>query len=273
MADPAPTGTVVPAPQGGGSPEFKVPDGKMLIDATEHQRATEKLAGYTRFHGEASKRGFAKPEDFGRYDKLDGVLKGKNLSMDQMVAILEAKEESGGDKAANGLDPAALDKLLTDRGYVTSKALDEREALIGAKFSHKEAIAKEQSLMEKHVEELTGEKATPFQKAQIKAMLRGMADEKRTLYPDNHPLSKLELAAHDEKSLGAIVAEIKKMRGDAEGESLAELGKAAAKGVSTPAGSSASMGKAKKEDDDDTQTPTERVHASIKRAKAEVERG
>ena len=64
MADPAPTGTVVPvsAPSdgGGGSTGFTVPEGKVLIDASEHQtwqRQREQLAGLTRFQGAAAKLG------------------------------------------------------------------------------------------------------------------------------------------------------------------------------------------------------------------------
>lgn len=258
MADPAPTGTVVPAPQGGGSTEPQVPAGKMLVDVTEHQtwqRQREQLAGLTQFHGAASKRGFSKPDDFARYDKFDGVLKAKGMTMDQMVAILQDEKEATGEQP-KGMDPASIEKFLSEKGYVTSKALDEREALIGARFSHKSAMESEQKLIEKYVEDLTGQEAGAFEKAQLKAMLAYNADQKRGLYPDGHPLSKEALAAHNEQSLGEIVAEIKKMKEAAKGDSLAAKGAAVNNGArGSVAGGGGSKQPAKPSDKDDDDAP------------------
>ena len=277
MADPAPTGTVVPAPQGGGTttPEFKVPDGKVLIDASEQQtwqRQREQLAGLTRFHGEATKRGFKSPDDFGKYDKFSGVLQKRGMTLEQVQALLDSDGEPSTAEEVKGIDPAALDKYLAEKGYVNSKALDEREALIGAKFSHKEALAKEQAAMEKYVAELTGEKATDYDKRAIKAMLKEMAEEKRALYPQGHPLHDKELAPHDEKSLASFVEDIKKLRTLNAGAELAETGKEINRSArTTPAGATPSQGKPK--DEQGHQSAAARLAATAERVMAGKGRG
>lgn len=260
MADPAPTGTVVPAPQGGSAtPEFKVPDGKVLVDSQDHQswqRQREQLAGLTRFHGEATKRGFKTADDWGRYDRFSGSLKNKGLTLDQVSALLDGGMEAPAEeKSSGGLDMAAIKKFLADEGYVSKGELDKREALMSARMSHKEAMAAEQKLMEKHLAELYGENASDFSKAQIKALLSQTADSRRGFYPEGHPLQQEAFAAHDEKSLSAIVAEIKKMQADSEGAALAAKGAAVNSGAKPVAGSGGSKQPTKPQDKDDDDAP------------------
>ncbi len=246
MADPQLAATVSPVPTGPVQPANPAPvdDGYERVsrdELTALRRNSERARGMEGFFQEANKRGFKRPEDFGKYDKFDGVLKKRGMTMDQVQALLDSDGQESTAEEVRGIDPAALDKYLADKGYVNSKALDEREALIGAKFSHKESIAKEQAAIEKAVAELAGDKATDFQKRSFKAMLREMAEEKRALYPEGHPLRDKELAPHDEKSLAGFMAEIKKLQGLADGADLAAQGDDALKGkprVATPAGSS-----------------------------------
>lgn len=250
MADPAPTGTVVPAPgaDAAGSTDFKVPDGKALIDAAEYQgfqRMREQNAGYQQFLSTANKHGFKHPKDFEGYGKFQSFLKEKNLSTDDLMTALadEAKQAAKGDGASSAFDEAAFEKRLSSRyDEKLNSELTYRDAL----YEHKSAMAREQASMEKALAELTGETATDWDRAAIKAMLKEKADGLRGMYPDGHPLapkdndfSRAQLTAHDEKSLAAIVADIKKLRGLSAGSELKDLGDKAAAGkkLSTAAGS------------------------------------
>lgn len=252
MADPQPAATVSPVPTGPVQPASPQPDdGYERISRDELQtlrRNNEKVRGMEGFYQEASKRGYKRPEDFGELDKFNETLKEKKLTLAQMTSILRENETAVAEGSPSAMDPAALEKFLSEKGYVNAKTLDEREARTLATVSHREATAKEQAAMDKYVAELAGEKASDYEKRSIKAMLREMAEEKRALYPDDHPLGWrngenkfAQLKPYDETSLGAFVSEIKKMRGGSDGQALADAADAALKGgkkVSTPAGSS-----------------------------------
>lgn len=286
MADPAPTGTSVPAPQGGGSPspEFKVPDGKVLIDASEQQtwqRQREQLAGLTKFHGEATKRGLSRPEDFSGYDELlkhKSVFDKKGITLAQLAAGLAAEQDDGGGRPEGGLTLEAIEKQLGQKFIPADKfndELDYRDAM----NEHKQSMTREQAAFDKALGELAGERDGDFEKAALKAMLKGLAETKRGLYPDGHPLapkggdfSRAQLRAHDDKSFGEIMAEIKKLRTNAEASQLTNTGKEASRSArTTPAGATTPQGKPK--DESAHQTASARLTASVERAMAGKMRG
>lgn len=252
MAEPAPTGTVVPAPGANGSPpggstDFKVPDGKVLIDASEHERwarQREQLAGLTQFHGKASELGFKRPEDFGELAKFQKFLKDQNLTTDLLMNALaeEAKGKTGQDAP---LDLQAVERHLGGK-YLTKEQiqqqLDERDRLNEARTGHKDARTREAAAIEKLVGEILGEKATDFDRKSTLALFRELAEAEgaRGLYPAEHPLAKLEYAPYDEKGLAKFAEQIRTMRGLAAGAEAAKIGDEHNKGkVNTPAGSSA----------------------------------
>lgn len=249
MADPAPTGTVVPAPQGDGSPapEFKVPDGKVLIDAAEQQtwqRQREQLAAFTKFQGEANKRGFKKPEDFGRIDKFDAWLKAGGMTMEQLMHAKAEDDRATGDTGA--LDPKSLEAWAKEQGFVRSTDLDKREHLTMARLEHQKAVDAERALVEKTAAELWGENPTEWEKRAMKAAIKDMMEERRgaenghpLTYPEGHPLSGQVYVPYNEKGLSSVAEELKKLRGLSAGEEMVKAGDAALKGkVSSPAGSS-----------------------------------
>jgi hypothetical protein len=243
MADPAPTGTVVPvtpASSGDGSttPEFKVPEGKVLIDASEHQtwqRQREQLAGLTRFQGEAAKVGIKRPDDFGRIAKFNQWLETTGLTLEQLT---QAKREDDAQTGSDtGLDPRALEKWAKEQGFVRSADLDTREQKIHATAAHKEALSRESSAVESFVKQLLGESPTERDRRALKAIVKETLEEKRGTYPDGHPLADSELAAFDEKGLAPIFEEVKKFWAVGQGEEMAQQGDAALKGkVTSPAG-------------------------------------
>lgn len=243
MADPAPTGTVVPVPQGGGSPEFKVPEGKVLIDATEQQtwqRQREQLAGLTRFHGEATKRGFKSPDDFAGYDKFDSVLKGKKLTMEQVAQILSGPEQE--EAASNGgLDLSAIEKHFESKGYLTAEKLEDARKTDRATFDHERASEREQALLKTQITGLLGENPSPKDSYLIQAALKAELNdpENRQLYPEGHPLRDKAFAPLDEKSMAALVSKVKKNLAIEDGKEAVEIADKVIKGtkVSTPAGS------------------------------------
>jgi hypothetical protein len=242
MADPAPTGTVVPvtSPEGGGSttPEYKVPDGKVLIDASEHQtwqRQREQLAGLTRFQGEAAKVGIKRPDDFGRIAKFNQWLETTGLTLEQLTQAKREDDQQTGD--STGLDPKALEKWAKEQGFVRSADLDTREQKIHATAAHKEALSRESSAVESFVKQLLGESPTERDRRALKAIVKETLEEKRGTYPDGHPLADSELAAFDEKGLAPIFEEVKKFWAVGQGEEMAQQGDAALKGkVTSPAG-------------------------------------
>lgn len=245
MADPAPAGTVVPVPTGGGSPqpEFKVPDGKVLIDASEQQtwqRQREQLAGLTRFHGEATKRGFKSPDDFATYDKFDSVLKGKKLTMAQVAEILGGPEKE--QEAGNGsLDLSSIEKHFESKGYLTADKLEEARKFDRASFDHERASEREQTLLKTQMSALLGVNPTPKDSYLIQAALKAeLADpENRSLYPEGHPLRDKMFAPLDEKSMAKLIEKVKKNLAIEDGKDAVENADKAIKGtkVSTPAGS------------------------------------
>jgi hypothetical protein len=242
MADPAPTGTVVPVTpaEGGGSPapEFKVPDGKVLIDASEHQtwqRQREQLAGLTRFQGEAAKVGIKRPDDFGRIAKLNEWLSHAGLTMDQLMqAKADDDAQTGSD---TGLDPKALEKWAKEQGFVKSADLDQREQKIHALSAHKESMAKESSAVDSFVKGLLGDTATDRDKRLLALYVKDTLESRRNVYPEGHPLHESELSAFDEKGLAPVFEEVKKFWAVGQGEEMAQAGDAALKGkVPSPAG-------------------------------------
>jgi hypothetical protein len=257
MADPQIAATVSPVPTGPVQPATtQADDGFERVsrdELTTLRRNSEKVRGMEGFYQEASRRGFKRPEDFGKYDKFSETLGKRKMTMEQVQALLEGEPDQAPEQSG-GLDPAALDKYLADKGYVNKSTLDEREARTLATVSHREAMAKEQVAMEKRILDLTGEKATPFQKKQIAAVLKQEADAKRKFYPVGHPLGPkqgdrgldytgAEIEALDEKALDELVAAIKKEQGLADGADLAAQADASLAGkqwVATPAGSSSS---------------------------------
>lgn len=274
MPDPAPTGVTVPVPtgnEGGGSgqTEFKVPDGKMLIDASEHQtwqRQREQLAGLTKFHGEASKRGFKSAQDWTRYDKFDSTIKGRKLTMEQVADLLAAEGED--QPAGGGADLEAFEKKFADR-FIPKDQFEKELSLRDARYEHKQLLAKEQDYIAKAESALIGEDASPRDKFLIARALKAeIADRKlKNFYPDGSPMQQEDYKPLTDKDIDSIVSSVKKELGIADGAELEKIGKAAAKGTTTPAGGGTSLGKSKQEEDPH-KTPSERIKDAIKRADA-----
>lgn len=274
MPDPAPTGVTVPVPTGNevggsGQTEFKVPDGKMLIDASEHQtwqRQREQLAGLSKFHGEASKRGFKSPQDFGRFDKFDSTIKGRKLTMEQVTELLAAEGEDTAQ--GSGADLEAFEKKFADR-FVPKDQLNKELDLRDARHEHKQLLAKEQDYIAKAKSSLIGADASPRDKFLIERAIKAeIADAKlKSIYADDSPMRFEDYKPLTEKDIESIVATVKKELGIADGAELEQIGKAAAKGTTTPAGGGTSLGKSKQEDDPH-EPMSERVRRSIASAKA-----
>lgn len=255
MAEPQLAATVSPVPTGPVQPATQqADDGFERVPRDEYQtlkRNSERARGMEAFFQAANKHGFKRPEDLEPIGKLTSTLKNKGLTVDQVAQLLaDERQEEAQASPGGGFDPKAAEKWAKEQGFFTEKDYTQREARLRASFEHKEALAKEQAAMEKCVAEMTGEKATEYDKRAIRAMLKEMADQKRGIYPVGHPLGPVqgenglaydhaEFTAHDEKTLAEIVSEIKKLRGTSEGDALVAQADAALKGgkkVPTPAG-------------------------------------
>lgn len=268
MADPAPTGTVVPAPQGGGSPapEFKVPDGKVLIDASEQQtwqRQREQLAGLTKFQGEAAKVGIKRTEDFGRIAKLNEWLGSAGLTMDQLMQAKAEDERATGQPS--GFDPKSMEAWAKEQGFVRSADLDTREKAVMARLEHQKAMDAERALVEKFTAELLGDKPSDWEKRAMSAAVKEALQEKRSLYQPDHPLHGEAWSPYDEKTATPVFEEIKKLRGLSAGEEVKKLGEAANRSArTTPAGGTPQQGRPK-EEPAKQQSGSERIRSSVEK--------
>lgn len=242
--------TVVQPPGAGGPAQpaggFSVPDGKMLVDTTEYQRHQEQLRGSKSFVEAARRHGFDKPEAFEKYGKFTGTLKQRGLTLDQLMQAFDGSPEAGADAAqAQGFSPAQIDQYLKQNGYVTASELDKRETFNNAHFEHKTQAQQEEALYKAQLAEFLG-KDTPedereFWEALAEKQAWDIRSKPETFYPKEHPLAeKYPIRPLKEQEIKSVFAELAKKRELRKGAKLAALGQTPSRGVSTPAGSSAS---------------------------------
>lgn len=232
-------------PPGTAQPEFKAPEGKVLIDVAEHERLrqnNERLRGADEYYRAGQKLGLKSPKDFEPIGKFTSVLRERGLTMDQMIAAFTSEQEEKG-APVEGIDPKALEGMFSkwakDQGLVKSADLDTREKAVMARLEHQKAMDAERALSEKLTAQLLGDSPTEWEKAATAAMIEAALSKKRGLYPPDHPLHGEAWSPYDEKTATPIFEEIKKLRGLSAGEEMVKAGDAALKGkVSSPAGSS-----------------------------------
>jgi hypothetical protein len=247
MADPQnDAAAVTPAQSGQAQPAAPVTDdGFERISKSDLQalhRERDRARGMEGFFQKANQHGFKRGEDFDKYGKFAGTLKSRGLTLEQMTAAFEAPEQGGEQPSGGGFDQAALDKYLEGKKYLTEDQVSQREARTLATVEHKQAMTREGEMVKQGIQSLLGENATAREKYLIERAVKAELNDKRGMYPDGHPLKDTELAAHDEKSWSAVMAEIKKAIALGEGEDLAKLGDEAAKPKTpTPAGASGSQ--------------------------------
>lgn len=274
MADPATPGGGGPAPNSVSPPappaEFKVPDGKVLLDAKEHEdltRTRQKVAGFQSFHERAGKFGFKRAEDFDRLGKLQE----RGLTLDQLLAAIQEDQSQPQGGKPEGVDVAALEKHFGSKFIPADQfesKLAEREKLIEARFEHKQSLARESEMVKKAIADLAGKDASPRDKWLIEQSVMGLVGDynRRQQYPEGHPLRGSEFAPYTEETFGKLLADVKKNINLTEAAELEALGKAAAKPGPSSAGASVPQGKPKSETQN--QSPRERIRATIERSGA-----
>lgn len=259
MADPQIAATVSPVPTGPVQPATPAADdGYERVsrdELTTLRRNSEKVRGMEGFYQESSRRGFKRPEDFGTFDKFNETLKGKGLTMDQMVQILQGQEEKAEKPAGGGMDPASIEKFLKDQGYMTKAEVDKTFSRRDALTAHQQALAKEGEYLKNKYGELLGENPTDYDKFLIENAARAHLDGKRSTYPEGHPLHQETLAAYDEKGLELVWGELKQMHAKSRGADLAAKGAAVNNGAKPIAGGGGSKQPPKPADKDDDDAP------------------
>lgn len=258
MADPAnsggggPSGTLSGSPT--PSPEFKVPDGKVLVDANEWQqvpRMREQNVGYQRFHEAGSKFGLKKPEDFDRIGKLSGVLERRGLTMEQVVDLLGHEPESPEQAKAAGLNKDEMGKFLKEQGYLTKAEVDQQFTKRDAMSAHQKAQDAESKWIESKRAELLGENPTARERFLVENAVRAHLESKRGFYPEGHPLRDEALAPFDEKGLTPVWDELKATLARSDGADMAAAGAAVNKGGKSVAGAAGTSAPKKSTDEDD----------------------
>lgn len=230
------------ATQTGG--EYQVPQGKALVDSQEYERLrqnNERVRGMQPYWEAGSKYGIKKAEDFervGRLTKFEESLKARGLTPEQIEAAFAAPKED--EKQSGGFSTADLDKYLAKKKYLTEDQVSQREAKTLATVEHKQAESHEQSLVKKAIAELA-EGMSTREKKMLESHVLHTINTKRAVYPQGHPLHDSALAPFDEKSFGTILAEIQASIALSDGEDIAKLGDATAKGKTPTAGASTSQ--------------------------------
>lgn len=264
---------------GGGTPsvtrveapvqtDYQVPEGKILLDASEHavlKQNNERVRGMQGYYEAGSKHGLKKPEDFeavGRFRKFEESLKGRNLTMDQIEQAFTVQEQERQD--GGSVDVAAIEKRIGEKFVPAesfTKELDRRDAM----RDHKSASEREQGLLKTAISELAGENASTRDKWLIENSVKAILDEHRGLYPQGHPLHETHLAALDEKGIASLVEKVKKEIAVSDGADMAAIGKkaAASKPVASPAGNKTGQGKA---EENNTNTPRSQIRSAVERA-------
>ncbi len=249
MADPQPNAAAVTPAQPAGPAQpaaAQVDDGFERIsrdELTTLRRNNERVRGMEPFFQKANQLGLKRIEDLDGIGKFNSVLDKKGIKRDALMQALMAEEQdTGGEQPQGGLTLEAIEKQLGPKFMSAEKfeaELNKRDAM----YAHKSAMVGEQSAVQKTIDGLIaklGEGASARDKALLPSAFKAMLAEKRGLYPDEHPLSKEQLAPFDEKSLGALAAEFEKSLGLADAQAVAALGDETNKGgrKSTVAGSS-----------------------------------
>ena len=238
--------SVTPPNDGTAQTEFKVPEGKVILDSADYERFrqnTERVRGMQSYYEAGNKYGLKRPEDFARLEqinKFEGLLKNKGMTMDQMLAAFESPQQTEG---SAGFDMATLEKEFSGKFVAADKLDSEFETRFGkytALNEHKAAYSKEPELLAQALKDALPENADPRDRRALAAEVRALMSDynRREMYPENHPLHKEHLAPWTDKHIAKLIADVKKELALADGEAMAKAGDAVLKGkVSTPAGS------------------------------------
>lgn len=280
MAEPQnPAAAGAPQAPAQPAPEFKVPEGKTLLDATEYEtlrRNNERLRGSESYFQAGSKYGIKRPEDFETYGKFKEAADKRGLKLEALTqALMAGEQDSGGDTGA--LDIAAIEKQLGSKYIPADKfeaELNRRDAL----YEHKTALKQEESIISKAIDGLMsklGESVSARDKATLPRAFKALVNEKRNLYPHGHPLRDEQFSPHDDKSLASLVAEFEKELGLTEAAEVADIGDKANRKVTTPAGGSTSTKPSKSDPKDKPRpgTPEHRRMVEEAAKKLQAKRG
>jgi len=222
-------GGAAPAqPAHGGSHEFSVPAGKMLVDEQEYRRNADRIRGMQSLYDAASKRGFKDPKAFERLD----VLEKKGLKLDHFLAAIEApEEEAEAEQTPQGISEEALAKILQKRGYLTRDEL----TIERAREQHKETLAAHR----KACREWAKEVAPDATDAEVKMLAAYMASEydgrrAQSFYPAGHPLVGEDFAPLNEEGIAAFKEAVRKERELMRGQAAMATAKATTSGAPKP---------------------------------------
>lgn len=237
--------------------EFKVPEGKVVVDAPEYEtlkRNNERIRGMETHYQTATKYGFKKPEDFEPVGRLRETLEKRKMSFDDVqdiLRIIKDDPEEGVEAAKQaGMSQKDIQKMISDaiQGDRTERAWE----------SHQAALESERAAIRKATDALLGEGASELDREvwadHAYALSRNAEFRKQhgEMYPDKHPLHEQQWAPYSEKGLAALTDALKKKREAAAGASMASKAKDAAKKLSaTPGGKVPSSGTTESEGSDD----------------------
>lgn len=225
------TATHVAPPQ---PTEFKVPDGKHMLDVAEYEtlrRNNERVRGLEGYYQAGGKIGIKSPQDFDRWARLNETAQKSGVDLDMLV---EALANPGRNDEPKPVTTADLEGNYLTKADI-AKMLDEREHGVLAKTAHERAVESEKGLLDKSLRDLFGTEYNDWERDA--ALYR--IEQKRGLYPDSHPLHKDHLRPFDEPTLKPLLDAIKAERQKLKGGDLKAQGDAAAAGkITTPAGSS-----------------------------------
>lgn len=220
---------------GAAQTDFKVPDGKVLLDATEHQRLTqnnERVRGMQPYWETGSKYGIKKPEDLEPLGRLSRAASKRGIDMGKLIEAMEAEEQAAVEESTGGAATFDVAKFKKELGgeFISRADFEKLTAKQQAKFQHDQLLASEKALIEKTAKEILGDKANPWNMRSMTALL----ESRRGAYPTGHPLSEEHLSPYDEKSLSALLPDLKKEWASVTGAEIEQEADAALKGKRVP---------------------------------------
>lgn len=222
------------------------PQGVALPKYDEYQRLlqnNERVRGMQPYWEAGSRHGFKRPQDFDSYGKFKETLTSKGLTMDELMKATEgytpasAQQNAGGN---SGLDPAVLEKFLSEKGYMTKDSLEKERGTERARTAHMLAMERETGIKQSALSKFLDGIDNDWDKETMSAVFERNLESKRGLYPEGHPLRDSEIAALDEKVVNSVLEELVSKRNLARGKEVAAKGDAAIKSQgrpTTPAGS------------------------------------
>lgn len=236
---PAPASATASAPAAPPAPEFKVPDGKRVLDNAEYERLTrneERLKGADETIRKYREYGFEKPDDIKPWSGFLKTARERRLDPENLTRAFGADIDAKDDDEA--------EKPVVDIKAIKNEVISEWK-LEQAWERHQSDEAKESDVVRSAIEKVYGKNSEEAEFLTERLVGRLAQPSNRELYPATHVLHKQALAPISEALAVKHAEAMKKADDEKKAARLAAKGdkvrQSSAPGR-TPAGNPATSG-------------------------------